>query len=52
MGNYNTKCEITDCRTHIRKLEKDVFHCKHHRCAKTLCNLSKEEDINYCSHHK
>ncbi len=51
MGNYNTICEVEECRTKIRKLEKDVFHCKNHRCVRLFCDLERKEDSHYCVNH-
>ena len=52
MGNYNSVCEVEECRTKRRKLEKDVFYCKYHRCGRFLCNLLKTDNTNFCVHHK
>ena len=52
MGNYNVKCETEECRTKVRKLEKDVFYCKNHRCIKLFCNLEKDIDTHYCKYHQ
>ncbi len=51
MGNYNTVCENDNCRTKVRKIEKDVYHCKNHRCIKLLCDLVRKDEAHYCEHH-
>ena len=51
MGSYNTKCQEEECKTKIRKFEKDAFHCKYHRCRTFNCNLNREEGSRYCKHH-
>lgn len=51
MGNYNTKCQEETCQVKIRKLEKDVFYCKYHRCKSLLCNLKKEDNTHWCKFH-
>ena len=50
MGNYNSICEVEGCRTKVRKVQTDIYHCKYHRCATTFCNLPRT-DAYRCEYH-